>query len=97
MPGATHITPKFVNAFSKFKAKMAAVPREVQPNDTEEVADRSSNITKTAEYEADLEQMRKMDFASFSAEEYQAEIQDLFEDLLTFMNRQDSLDELEGN
>lgn len=48
----------------------------------------------TAEDKDDLEQMFKHDFATFSAEEYQAEIQPLFEDLLTFMNRQDALDSL---
>ncbi|KAF3039267.1 hypothetical protein E8E11_006863 [Didymella keratinophila] len=48
----------------------------------------------TAEDKDDLEQMLKNDFATFSAEEYQAEIQPLFEDLLTFMNRQDALDHL---
>jgi hypothetical protein len=48
----------------------------------------------TAEDKDDLEQMFKHDFATFSAEEYQAEIQPLFEDLLTFMDRQDALDSL---
>jgi hypothetical protein len=50
----------------------------------------------SAEDKDDLEQMLKNDFATFNAEEYQAEIQPLFEELLTFMHRQDALDRLEG-
>ncbi|KAF3046973.1 hypothetical protein E8E12_009735 [Didymella heteroderae] len=52
------------------------------------------NALFSVEDKDDLEQMLKNDFAAFSAEEYQAEIQPLFNELLTFMNRQDALDRL---
>lgn len=60
------------------------------------ISNHLTTTTQTAEDKVDLEQMHTGDYATFSAEEYQAEIQDLFDELLTFMNRMDSLDELEG-
>lgn len=48
----------------------------------------------SAEEEEDLKHMLSHDFAALSAEEYQAEIQPMFDETLTFMNRQDALDRL---
>lgn len=68
----------------------------LQATDDQNCLDQSDDASAlfSAEDKDDVEQMSKNDFATFSAEEYQAEIQPLIDNLLTFMNRQDALDSL---
>lgn len=107
------LTNAFLKVKAKAKEKMTRAPSDAESDKRTGIVDSSSKATKssgaeehlgqsiselfTAEDREDLEQMYKMDFATFSAAEYEAEIKDLFEDLLIFMHRQDGLDRLEGN
>lgn len=103
---ARHLPPKLASAINKVKAKakvkMAYASSGKDSNqpghlevsvDSRSLAEPSDELV-TTEDKDDLEQMLRNDFATFSAEEYQADIQPLFEGLLRFMNRQDALDSL---
>jgi len=65
----------------------ATISEEAHPFGAEleqlnEVVEEFSGVARSAEEEADLEQMRKRDLAAFCAADYMAEIQPLFSDLV---------------
>lgn len=65
----------------------ATISEEAHPFGAEleqlnEVVEEFSGVARTAEEEADLEQMRKRDLATFCAADYMAEIQPLFSNLV---------------
>ncbi|KAF1927562.1 uncharacterized protein M421DRAFT_393083 [Didymella exigua CBS 183.55] len=111
MHKAKHLPPKLAEKAKKKMARKASENPSDQsniPDDSSSMTQFSETegdpeptraadvVLFSAEDKDDLEQMHKKDLATFSAKEYQANIQPLFDELLTFINRQDGLDRLEG-